>query len=156
MYFCKWFRLGVSSTHGGHQVAQKFSTTTLFFRSARCPGFPAISSGKSCAFLPAMEASPCRYEGMAKNTTTNPARPTTAQAAIFLRIPIECYTNAIKLGRETPLLHPIDNVNRRAEHFLSRRRHPGVFAGFHVRHHPRAERRGGHLSVHSVLGESSG
>jgi len=45
--FCKWFSAGVSLTQGGHQVAQKFSMTTLPFRSARCTGFPVISSGKS-------------------------------------------------------------------------------------------------------------
>src|SRR5260370_37708436 len=139
MYLCKWFRPGVSSTHGGHQVAQKFSTTTLFFRSVRCPGFPAISTGKSWALLPAMEASPWRYEGMAKNTTTNPATLTTAQAAIFLRIPIECYTSAINLGRETPLPHPIDNVNRRAERLSPRCLHPGIFAGYRLGHHSRAK-----------------
>src|SRR6266550_3671676 len=100
---------GFSSTHGGLQVAQKCSMTTLPFRSVRCPGFPHTSRGKSCAVLPAIEASPCRYVGMAKSTKTSEAIAITAQAPIFRTILIKCYTNPIAPDRETILPHPIHN-----------------------------------------------
>src|SRR5438876_12316903 len=95
--------------HGGHQVAQKFSMTTLPFRSARCPGFPQTYRGKSWAVLPAIEASPCRYVGMAKSTKTSAAIPITGQAPIFRTSLIKCYTNPIVPDRETILPHPIHN-----------------------------------------------
>ena len=46
--------------HGGHQVPQKFSTTTLPCKSERCVGLPLSCIGKSSARFPAMDASPCR------------------------------------------------------------------------------------------------
>src|SRR2546425_336247 len=88
--------------HGGHQVAQKFSMTTLPFRSVRCPGFPQTSRGKSCAVLPAIEASPCRYVGMAKSTKTSAAIPTTAQAPIFRAILINAIlTQSLLIGKRS-------------------------------------------------------
>src|SRR5271154_1855540 len=60
MYCCKRTMEGASLTHGGHQVAQKFSTTTLPLKLESCSVLPAISAEKLSAVLPAMEASPCR------------------------------------------------------------------------------------------------
>src|SRR5712692_1354310 len=72
-FWATWCPPCVEETHGGHQVAQKFSTTTLPLKSLRRPGLPPISVGKSCAVLPATVGSPCRYIGRAKNTTTSAA-----------------------------------------------------------------------------------
>src|SRR5262249_25442163 len=100
MYFCSLLSEGVSSTHGGHQVAQKFSTTTLPFRSLNLPGLPAISVGKSCAVLPATVGSPCRYIGCAKNTTTSAQSPTTPHATTFRGIPMEAILPHSSLSQE--------------------------------------------------------
>jgi len=80
---------------------------------------PREFHGKSRAVFPATEASLCGTSA-SREHQTSAAKPTTPQAANFLRIPSNCYTNSINLGRETPLrIHR--QCNRRAEHFSTRR-----------------------------------
>src|SRR5438270_11738356 len=88
---------------GGHQLAQKFSTTTLPRRSLRCPALPRISVGKSCARFPATEGSPCRYIGRARITKTSATNAITPQAAIFLIMVIAYYGSAFRY-RSEPIL----------------------------------------------------
>src|SRR5215467_9986740 len=57
-FFCRLTKLGISSMHGSHHVAQKFSKTTFPFSSERRNVAPSVVvSSKSGAAFPSNTAS---------------------------------------------------------------------------------------------------
>ena len=91
---------GGFSTQGGHQLAQKFRTTTLPWRSERRVGLPERSSGKSSAVSRRWRLRPGGSLGRAKATITAATMARAAQFTSFRPVVIECYTNLSPLDRK--------------------------------------------------------